>query len=299
MERFGKVPGPDGGVKRRKVVIAGVASVGAKDADRQLEVKVESNQQREIDADNVAFWDELCGTPWAKELSITDNSVESLRRYDAFYYNFYPYLLKHAQPEKMKGKAVIEIGLGYGTLGQTIAQHGADYVGMDISPKPVDMMKYRLSFMSLPGEVLQRSFLENKMESESFDYVVSIGCFHHTGSVQQCVDEALRLLKPGGVAEIMLYNRYSLRQWLHWPVQTSLSLLGRDPASSTGQRRAYDEDTRGTAPPRTEFSSIKQLRNVFGGFSHVRYTKENCDDLTLCGAGRHVRGDGAARFLAE
>lgn len=80
----------------------------------------------DIDKANAEFWNELCGSYMAKELGIEDHSIESLRRFDQAYLDYYPYLLRHVRPERMNGKKVLETGLGYGTLGQEIVENGAE-----------------------------------------------------------------------------------------------------------------------------------------------------------------------------
>lgn len=226
----------------------------------------------------------MCGSSFARSLGITDRSVSSLRRFDDAYFDFYPYLLKHVMPHRMKGKKVLEVGLGYGTLGQRIAAEGADYLGMDIAPTPVDMMKHRLQLSSLRGNAIQGNFLENTFEADTFDYVVSIGCFHHTGNISRCVTETHRILKPGGRAVVMVYNRFSARQWFRWPVNTSLVfLLGSKRPSIAAQRRAYDASLDGSAAPATEFSSKRDLKELFARFSNVRFRKENLDALAVYG----------------
>ncbi len=244
---------------------------------------MDDSGQRSIDRRNAAFWDELCGTTLARSLAITDSSRDSLRRFDEAYFDFYPYLLKHVEPAQMKGKRALEVGLGFGTLGQKIAEAGADYVGMDIASGPVEMMRHRLELASLGGQAVQGSFLDNDLAGDSFDYIVSIGCFHHTGDIPRCIDETYRILKPGGTCVIMVYNRFSLRQWLRWPVHTLLGLLGRGSESSPAQRGAYDADASGNAAPMTEFSSIRDLETTFAGFSRARFSRENFDDLQIRG----------------
>lgn len=66
---------------------------------------------------------------------------------------------------------------------------------------------------------------DGKTDPDSLDYLVSIGCFHHTGDVQRCIDETYRVLKPGGRACIMVYNRFSCWQWVKWPATTFKALL--------------------------------------------------------------------------
>src|SRR5205814_4952916 len=95
-------------------------------------------------------------------------------------------------------KRVLEIGLGYGTLGQLIATRGADYHGADIASEPVGMMRQRLSWLGLPkDQVVQASVLELPFADGAFDYVYSIGCLHHTGDLERSVQEVYRVLAPG------------------------------------------------------------------------------------------------------
>lgn len=235
------------------------------------------------DRRNQDFWDELCGTTFARELGVTDASRSSLERFDAAFFDFYPYLLEHVRPERMKGQRVLEVGLGYGTLGQKIAEAGADYLGLDVAAGPVEMMRHRLAQASCPGRAVRASFLANDLESDAFDHVVAIGCFHHTGDIPRCVSETRRILKPGGRCVIMVYNRFSLRQWLRWPLKTLLAVFGRAPAATPAQRGAYDADVAGNVAPVTEFCSIGELKTLLGGFSSVRCRRQNFDDVRVGG----------------
>src|SRR5690349_13633178 len=74
--------------------------------------------QPALDERNAAFWEELCGTNMARELGITDASEESLARFDEAYFEYYPYLLDYFPPEVVEGARLLDIGLGYGTLGE-------------------------------------------------------------------------------------------------------------------------------------------------------------------------------------
>lgn len=228
-----------------------------------------------IDRANAAFWNELCGSWIARRLGIRDHSAESLRRFDAAYLAMYPYLLDHVPVGEMRDRDTLEIGLGFGTLGQRIAEAGARYRGLDIAAGPVDMMNHRLAMAGLPGRAVLGSMLACPFPDASFDHVVSIGCFHHTGDTQRCFDETLRVLRPGGTAHLMVYNRYSYQQWLRWPVRT---LLG---SSSTMQRAVHDKDASGAAAPETQFFSASELRRMLARFSSVHVTKENCEEMRV------------------
>jgi len=236
--------------------------------------------QAEIDAQNAAFWDTLCGTGLAQTLGITDGSPASLKKFDDWYLDYYPYLLRHVPVHAMRGSDVLEIGLGYGTLSQKIAEAGARYSGLDIAAGPVQMVNARLAQRGLAGRAVRGSMLECPFPDASFDCVVSIGCFHHTGNAQRCMDETLRVLRPGGHAYLMVYNRFSLRQWKDFPWQT-LAAAWRAPKASTAQRAAYDVDADGRAAPETQFFSVRQVKAMMRGFERVECSKENCDDLIL------------------
>ena len=248
---------------------------------------------REINRANAEFWNELCGSNLARHLGITDHSEDSLRRFDEAYLDFYPYLLDYIKLENMAGKRVLEIGLGYGTLGQQMVEAGADYTGMDIAIMPVKMMQHRLRMNRIPGTVIRGSVIDCPFKNDCFDFVISIGCFHHTGDVKSCIDVTYNMLKPGGKAIIMVYNQFSYRQWYQWPHETCLAFL-RDigllrkinSRSTVEQRKAYDASETGEAAPETVFSTIQQLRTMLKKYSQVKFHKENCGDLVL--RNRHV-----------
>lgn len=168
-------------------------------------------RQSETDLRNAAFWNELCGSGLARSLGITDSTPESLRKFDEAFVAMYPYLSSYVTEQDLKGKRLLEIGLGYGTLGQILALRGCQYHGLDIADGPVEMMRYRLTLLGkeVGGRVQKGSALDIPYPADTFDYVYSIGCLHHTGDMPKAVSEVYRVLAAGGKAVIMLYNRNS------------------------------------------------------------------------------------------
>ena len=214
-----------------------------------------------------------------------------MRRFDEFYLDFYPYLLDRVRIASLRGKRVLEIGLGYGTLGQKIAEAGADYVGLDIAEGPVCMMNHRLRMSGRPGVARLGSMLDCPLPDSSVDCVVSIGCFHHTGDAKRCFDETWRVLRPGGNAYVMVYNQLSYRQWMNWPLHTLRAVLGArgltsPPLVSDSQRAAYDANSSGAGAPETAFFSLGTLREMLSKFSNVEMGLENCDQIGI--RGRHL-----------
>jgi ubiquinone/menaquinone biosynthesis C-methylase UbiE len=239
-----------------------------------------------IDQANAEFWNELCGSGLARSLGITEHSPESLERFDQAYLSYYPYLLRRVGLNQIAGRAVLEVGLGYGTLSQQLARVARDYTGLDVAAGPVNMVNQRLDMQRLPGRAVQGSMLDAPFPSESFDAVISIGCFHVTGDIQRCIDETYRVLRPGGIARIMVYNRFSYRQWLKWPKQTLAAAIGgrwNGVRSTVEQRAAYDTNSSGDAAPEMVFVSTRQLKVMFRHYSHFACYKENSDDLVVGG----------------
>lgn len=243
-----------------------------------------------IDRQNAEFWNELCGTPAARSLGITELSGENVRRFDEWYMNYYPYLGRYVSPEDVKGKKVLEIGLGYGTVGQILASNGCRYYGLDIAMNPVAMMRFRFSLLGLEGghRVHVGSALAIPFKESTFDYVYSIGCLHHTGDLNRAVSEVHRVLADGGKAIIMLYNRHSFRRMIFLPVVHLRNLLLGRYKSQSGRtsfsdwaRTWYDKNTQGEAAPHTDYVSRAEVRRLFRSYRTVRIESQNFDPLVL------------------
>jgi SAM-dependent methyltransferase len=231
--------------------------------------------QVELDRQNATFWSELCGSGLARSLGITGNEPGALERFDDEYFGLYPYLKSYVDRVDLASRDVLEIGLGYGTLGQYIAECGGVYHGLDIAPSPVEMMRHRLRLLGLDGDdgVLQGSALEIPWPDATFDAVYSIGCLHHTGDLLRAVGEVHRVLKPGGTAVVMLYNKHSARRLRAgiraWP--------------AAAIRGSYDQNVEGEPAPHTDFTSRREARLLFRAFSRMRIDAQNFDHLSLRG----------------
>lgn len=248
--------------------------------------------QEQIDGRNAGFWNELCGTSMARSLGIVDHSPDSLAKYDDEYLRYYPYLRRYVDAEELTGKLVLEIGLGYGTLGQLLASRGCRYYGLDIAENPVALMRYRLALLgegNVEDRVRQGSALDIPFDDGLFDQVYSIGCLHHTGNLTRAIAEVHRVLKPGGKALIMLYNKHSLRQLLSVPLRDRLRVAwscdgaADDPRTSERMRARYDGNAKGDAPPHTDYVSRAEARRLFSRFRTVNIQCQNCDPIARQG----------------
>jgi SAM-dependent methyltransferase len=242
-----------------------------------------AHTQLELDACNAEFWNTLCGTRLARQLGIPDRSAQSLRKFDDWYFAFYPYLTDYIPFTEMRGQRVLEVGLGYGTVAQRIAENEADYTGLDIASGPVEMVNYRLQLCGLAGRAQQGNILRAPFSDGSFDVVVAIGCFHHTGDMQRALNESHRILRPSGVLIGMVYNAYSYRRWFNAAKQTTQYLAwdavgwGAPPQAAVAERAAYDTDADGAAAPSTDFVSRRHLRRMCRQYASFTAELSNID----------------------
>ncbi len=239
--------------------------------------------QEAIDQKNSEFWNTLCGTGLAQTLGITDGSPESLRKFDEWYFAFYPYLTDYIPFDELRGRSVLEVGLGYGTVSQRLAEAGADYAGLDVAKGPVAMVNERMRHIDSSGHAQVGSILAAPFADNQFDCIVAIGCYHHTGDLQRALDESYRMLCPGGRLVAMVYNGYSYRRWWNSPGATlrymlwDRLVLGVPPLAKANERAAYDTDMTGAAAPHTDFVSRHHLRRMCQRFSRFRAVLANID----------------------
>ncbi|MEK6192266.1 MAG: class I SAM-dependent methyltransferase [Chloroflexota bacterium] len=239
----------------------------------------------ELDRRNEEFWDELCGTSFARQLGLVTRDRETLEAFDRAYFGFYPYLSGYLDRFDLAGRRVLEIGLGYGSLGEALARRGADYHGLDIAAGPVRMMQHRLAMQGgAVDQVRQGSALAMPFPDGTFDYVYAIGCLHHTGDLPRSINEVRRVLVPGGQAVVMVYHAGSWRQWRRVHLTRAWARVrGRTGPSEVDVARMYDSNSSGTVAPHTEYASRHEVADLFGQYSAVEVRARNFDDLRFLG----------------
>ena len=254
-----------------------------------------------LDRRNEEFWDELCGTAFARSLGLLGHDQETLNAFDRAYFEFYPYLFEYLDRFSLAGRPVLEIGLGYGALGQEIVRRGAVYHGLDIAEGPVRMMRHRLSMLGAGGEdrITQGSAAAIPHPDESLDFVYTIGCLHHTGALSQSVEEVRRVLAPGGWAVVMLYHADSVRMRTV-RLASAVRRLRGGPALTRGDlARLYDADTSGAGAPHTEFVSRRDVRDLFRNYSAIEIDTRNFDDSVIRGRRLLSRRRALGTFLEQ
>ena len=234
---------------------------------------------------NAAFWNEPCGSHAARMLGVTDTSIDSLRTFDDWYFKFYPYLDLYIPFADLKGKDVLEVGLGYGSVSQRLAESACNYVGLDIALGPVQLVNHRLKQNHLGGHAECGSILEPAFGGESFDLIIAIGCLHHTGDLERGIARCFELLRKGGTFIFMVYSAYSYRRWkmafmptLKYWLAELRGYRGVIGSREARERAAYDTSSDGVGAPHTDFVSKRSLKSLCTRFTAFSASYENVDN---------------------
>jgi SAM-dependent methyltransferase len=216
---------------------------------------------------------------------VKDTSIASLKRFDNWYFSFYPYLESHIFSVELRNKDVLEVGLGYGTVSQRLAESGCNYSGLDIASGPVKLVNQRLRQNGLFGHVAQGSILEPPFKEGSFDVIVAIGCLHHAGDLRLALVRCFDLLRKGGTLIVMVYSAYSYRRWkmafaatLKYWFDERQNYRGVVAGRHASERAAYDTNLSGSGAPHTDFISSKSLESLCANFAEFDANYENIDN---------------------
>lgn len=131
-------------------------------------------------------------------------------------YSCEPEILAFTKFSKYSGARVLEIGVGLGADHQTWAEAGAFLHGIDLTARAIEITRKRFEIFELDTE-LQIADAENlPFQAETFDVVYSWGVLLYCPDMNKAVEEVRRVLRPGGVAIIMLYHKYSFVGYMLW-----------------------------------------------------------------------------------
>ena len=117
--------------------------------------------------------------------------------------------------EMLPERTVLEIGCGVGLDTYTMAKHGLIITALDLTDVAISTVKNRFLRHKLQATFIVADACNIPIESNLFDYVYSFGVLHHVADTQKSINEAHRLLKPGGQARIMLYHKKSINEIVH------------------------------------------------------------------------------------
>lgn len=156
------------------------------------------------------FWSKHpCGSAQSKEKErkFYFEEIEKLR------YSLIRHIPKVAKFTEFKNKKVLEVGCGIGTDGAQFARNGAIYTGINLDEGSTLLARECFEVFGLKGTILKMDAEKMDFPSNTFDHVYSLGVIHHSPNTGAIVDEIYRVLKPGGSAKIMIYNKSSINYY--------------------------------------------------------------------------------------
>ncbi len=127
------------------------------------------------------------------------------------------------------GKAVLDLGCGYGRHCIYAAEHGAAHVtGVDLSQKMLEVARNKTQFPQV--EYIQGAIEDVTLPESTFDTVFSSLTIHYLKSFEDFVEKVYGWLRPGGdfvfSVEHPVFTAYGSQDWyrdesgeiLHFPV---------------------------------------------------------------------------------
>jgi SAM-dependent methyltransferase len=110
-----------------------------------------------------------------------------------------------------RGARIADLGCGSGAFTEELRQAGYSVVGVDISPKLIELGRRKY-----PGlELLEGDVEALPFETGSFDGVLLSGLVHHFPDPRRCAAETLRILRTGGRFVAFDPNRMNPFMWLY------------------------------------------------------------------------------------
>lgn len=168
-----------------------------------------------------------------------------------------PYVHGFAEYARWHGRDILEVGCGLGTDTVRFARAGAQVTAVDLTAAAVELTARRLGDEGLNGEVRQADAEQLPFADGSFDLVYSWGVLHHTPDTARAIREVGRVLRPGGEARVMLYNRRSIFATAVW--------LRRGLA----QRRSVKDALATVESPGTKGFTRRELEALFRPFERI------------------------------
>jgi SAM-dependent methyltransferase len=181
-------------------------------------------------------------------------SREFFEELDEYRFDKLHYLPRLVDFGAYRGRTLLEVGCGVGTDLVRFARGGAVVTAVDLSRTAIDLAERNFALNEVQARELRVANAEAlPFADASFDVVYGHGVVQYTADPARLVRECHRVLRPGGEAIFMVYNRLS---WLN-----ALSTLMNVPLEH--------ED----APVLRKFS-IREFRQLLAPFDDVRIVPE-------------------------
>lgn len=172
----------------------------------------------------------------------------------------FPWIMDRIERESalLKGKHLLEIGCGMGYDSLEFLKRGVRVTATDLTPNAVEMTKRHFEVEGVQAEAIQTAnALDLPFEDDTFDAVWSNGVLHATGDTHRAVQEARRVVKPGG--RVIISHFYRKPSWMFY-----MNRWGRENIE-------YKEED----PPVNEFYTETEILALFVGCDIVEVAQEH------------------------
>jgi 2-polyprenyl-3-methyl-5-hydroxy-6-metoxy-1,4-benzoquinol methylase len=167
-----------------------------------------SSTQRESAEAAVSLWTaKPVGGQRSKAAPGTDKFFQDVEAYRYGYET--PWIPRIFGFEKLRGKNVLELGVGLGIDGSNIASHGAKYTGVDITQRHLDLAEQNFARKGLSGRFIHGDLTAIDLPEKSFDVIYSFGVLHHIEAEEDVLKAVHRSLKDDGAFMFAVYSKYS------------------------------------------------------------------------------------------
>src|SRR5438445_201916 len=187
------------------------------------------------------------------------------------YQEYAPWMPEVMGFDQFAGRRLLEVGCGMGTDLLQFARGGAQVVGIDLTPRSLEISRRHLSLYGETGDFANADCERLPFADESFDVVYSNGVLHHTPDTAGAVREIHRVLKPSGLARVMLYHRNSWNYWFEVILHRGLlrAQLLRGQSAEDIMARCV-EVSEGGGRPLVKVYSRRQALKLFSMFRDVK-----------------------------
>lgn len=205
------------------------------------------------------------------------------------YQEYAPWMPRVMGFNDFPGQRLLEVGCGMGTDLLQFARGGARVTGVDLTPRSIETSRRHLELYGHSGDFALTDAEKLPFADESFDVAYSNGVLHHTADTAAAVREIHRVLRPGGLARVMLYHRSSWNYWFEIVLHRGLlrgQLLRGQTAEDIMSR--YVEVNEGAGRPLVKVYTRGQARQLFSMFREVTVQVDQLIRPELYVAGRIV-----------
>ena len=205
------------------------------------------------------------------------------------YSEYAPWMPEVMGFNEFPGARLLEVGCGMGTDLLQFARGGAEVTGVDLTARSIEISRQHFAVDDARGDFAIADGESLPFADGSFEVVYSNGVLHHTPDTEGAVREVHRVLRPGGLARVMLYHRGSVAYWGDIILRHGLlrgELLRGDSPEEIMSR--YVEVNESGGRPLVKVYSRREARKLFSMFRVVKIQVEQLTRAELYLLGRLI-----------